>query len=62
MTFPFKFFVRNEKKKKCELGLNYHRALKTGRQEVPGPNPGRACRPSSSEFSVVFSETRVNTG
>ena len=36
--------------------------LKTGRQEVPGSNPGRACRPSRSEFSVVFSETRVNTG
>ena len=25
-------------------------------------NPGRACRPSRSEFSVVFPETRVNTG
>ena len=25
-------------------------------------NPGCACRPSRSEFSVVFSETRVNTG
>ena len=36
--------------------------LKTGRREVPGSNPGRACRPSRSEFSVVFSETRVNTG
>ena len=36
--------------------------LKTGRQEMLGPNPGRACRPSRSEFSVVFSETRVNTG
>ena len=36
--------------------------LKTGRLEVPGSNPGRACRPSRSEFSVVFSETRVNTG
>ena len=30
--------------------------------EVPGSNPGCACRPSLSEFSVVFSETRVNTG
>ena len=28
---------------------------------MPGSNPGRACRPSRSEFSVVFSETRVNT-
>ena len=36
--------------------------LETGRREVPGSNPGRACRPSRSEFSVVFSETRVNTG
>ena len=27
-----------------------------------GSNPGRVCRPSRSEFSVVFSETRVNTG
>ena len=36
--------------------------LKTGRREVPGSNPGRAGRPSRSEFSVVFSETRVNTG
>ena len=35
--------------------------LKTGRREVPGSNPGRACRPSRSEFSAVFSETRVNT-
>ena len=36
-------------------------ALTTGRREVPGSNPGRACLPSRSEFSVVFSETRVNT-
>ena len=36
--------------------------LKTGRREVPDSNPGRACRPSPSEFSVVFSETRVNAG
>ena len=36
--------------------------LKTGRQEVQGSNSGRACRLSRSEFSVVFSETRVNTG
>ena len=37
-------------------------ALKTGRPVVPGSILGRACRPSRSEFSVVFSETRVNTG
>ena len=36
--------------------------LKTGRQEVTGSNPGCACRLSRSLFSVVFSETRVNTG
>ena len=29
-------------------------ALKTGRWEVQGSNPGRACRPSRFEFSVVF--------
>ena len=34
--------------------------LKTGRREVPGSNPGRACRLSRSEFSAVFSETGVN--
>ena len=37
-------------------------ALKPGRREVPASIPGRACRPRCSEFSVVFSETRVNTG
>ena len=36
--------------------------LKTGRQEVLGSNPCRACSPSHSEFFVVFSEIRVNTG
>ena len=30
--------------------------------EVPGSNPDRACRPRRLEFSVVFSETRVNMG
>ena len=29
-------------------------ALKTSSREVPGSNPGRACRPSRSEFSAVF--------
>ena len=28
----------------------------------PGSTPRRACRPNRSEFSLVFSETRVNTG
>ena len=36
--------------------------LKTGRWKLPGSNPGRAGRPSRSDFSVVFSETRVNKG
>ena len=36
-------------------------ALKAGRLEVPGSIPGRACRPSRSEFSVVFPEACVNT-
>ena len=36
--------------------------LKTGRRKVPGSIPGRACRPSRSEFSMVFSETSKNTG
>ena len=44
------------------LWLQQQLRSKTGRQEVPCSIPGRACRPSRSEFSVVFSETRVNTG
>ena len=36
--------------------------LKTGRRQVPGSSPGRARRSNRSEFSVVFFETRVNTG
>ena len=36
--------------------------LKTGRQEVPDSIPGRACRPNRLEFSVVFSEIRIDTG
>ena len=36
-------------------------ALKSGRREVPGSVLDRACRPCRSEFSMVFSETRVNT-
>ena len=36
-------------------------AFKAGRQEMPGSNPGRICRLSRSEFSMVFSETLVNT-
>ena len=36
--------------------------LKTGRQEMPGSILGRPYRPSRSEFSAVFFETRVNMG
>ena len=36
--------------------------LETRRREVPGSNPGRACRSSRSEFSVAFSETCKNSG
>ena len=35
--------------------------LKIGRWEMPGSVPGCACRPSRSEFSVVFSEIYVNS-
>ena len=34
--------------------------LKTGRRVVPGSTPGRACQPSRSEDSMVFTKTRVN--
>ena len=37
-------------------------ALKTGRRVLPRSIPDLACRPSCSEFSVVFSKTRLNTG
>ena len=36
--------------------------FKTGRREVQGSIPGRACRPSRSEFSAVVSEIRLNRG
>ena len=32
------------------------------RREVTGSISGRACWPSRSEFSMIFTETRVNTG
>ena len=35
---------------------------RTGRREVLGSILGRACRPRRSEFSEVFSKTRLNTG
>ena len=35
---------------------------RTSRLEVLGSILNRTCRPSHTEFSVVFSETRVNTG
>ena len=36
--------------------------IKTGRREVPGSFLGLACRPKRLKFSVVLSETHVNTG
>ena len=35
--------------------------LKAGRQGMPGSIPGRNCQPNRSEYSVIFSETLVNT-
>ena len=37
-------------------------ALKTDRREVSGSILHRACQPSRSVVSVVFSETCINTG
>ena len=37
------------------------RMVNTGRRNVPSSIIGHACGPSHSEFSVVFSETHVNT-
>ena len=37
-------------------------ALEIGKREVPGSNPGRACRPSRLDFSVIFFEIRLNMG
>ena len=53
---------RNWKFRVMIFSLLYSQTYKTGRREVPGSIPGFACRPSHSEFSPVFSETRVNTG
>ena len=36
--------------------------LKAGRREMPDSIPGRSYQPSCSKFSVVLSETRLNTG
>ena len=33
-----------------------------GKREVSGSIPDLGCRPSRFEFSVIFSEPRVNTG
>ena len=54
------FFILESKFNRLHSGRVV--ALKTGRQEVPGSNAGRACQPTCSEFFVVFSETRVNMG
>ena len=52
---------------KIQLGNGLHQwlsgsLLKTGRQQAPGSTPGIACKPNRSEFSVVLSENRGNTG
>ena len=36
--------------------------FKFGKWEMLGSILGRACRPSRTKFSVIFSETRLNTG
>ena len=46
-----------EEPHQCRSGSD----LKTGRRELPGSNPVHACRPSRSEFSVVFFETRESS-
>ena len=57
----FEFRVRHGYQTVCPLPRQRLRS-KTGRREVPSSFLGRACRPSHSEFFVIFSETRVNTG
>ena len=44
------------------LGPHQWLRSKIGRREVSGLFLGRACRPTRSKFSVVFSESRVNMG
>ena len=51
----------------CSFVLKPHQwhsgnAQKLEDERCPGSNPGRTCRPSRSEFSMVFSETRINAG
>ena len=47
-------------------GITYRKFLaqyNKVRMDIPKYHiPDRACRPSRSEFSLVFNETRVNTG
>ena len=57
-------YVRHGKNSTDSFGSTTDGAVlssKTGRREVPGSNFGRAYRLSCWEFSVVFSETHVNT-
>ena len=52
----------SSKKQKAPPAAEQFSTQKTGRRELSGSIPGRACRPSRSEFSGNFSETRVCTG
>ena len=66
-TIPFNFrLVRLHVPPDAQFRRTYQwrtgSALKTRRREVPGSIPGRACLPNGPEFSVVFSEARVNPG
>ena len=52
------FFINPPLPHQCWSGYSF----KAGRRVVPSSINGRACRPSRSEFFVVFSEKRANTG
>ena len=69
LSFKISHFQVSDDVMFCVVGLYVNRptsggvvTLKTGRREVQNSNPGRACRPSRSKFSVVFSETRSKKG
>ena len=58
------FVILNHKDIRAKLPHQWRSGseLKIDRREVPGSIRGRACLPSRSDFSVVFSEIRLNTG
>ena len=53
-TLIFVVFLATPKPKDLRPTSGTAVTLKTGRREVPGSIPGRACRPSRSEIFVVF--------